>query len=67
MICQQKELNLYIKEKTRIRRFRVMNKIEVQKWSKLMNDWMIYSQTHSISYIQAKKWLYRNKLNKLKK
>lgn len=67
ILHQQKELNLYIQAGAKLGRYRLMNRIEVQKWCKLMDDWMIYSQTHSISYIQATKWLYRNKLNKLKK
>ena len=67
ILRQQKELNLYLQSGANLHRYRLMSKIEVQKWCKLMNDWIIYSQTHSISYIQATKWLYKNKLNKLKK
>ncbi|WP_414620794.1 hypothetical protein [Calothrix sp. CCY 0018] len=67
ILCQQNELNLYVQHERYLHRYRLMNKFEVQKWCKLMNDWMIYSQTNSISYIQATKWLHRNRLNKLKK
>ena len=67
ILRQQKELNLYLQSGANLHRYRLMSKIEVQKWCKLMNDWIIYSQTHSISYFQATKWLHKNKLNKLKK
>lgn len=67
ILCQQNELNLYIQHERLTYRNRLMNQFNVQKWCELMNDWMIYLQTNSISYNQAIKWLYRNKLNKWKK
>lgn len=67
ILRQQKELNLYLQSGANLHRYPLMSTIQVQKWCKLMNDWMIYSQSHSISYTRATKWLYRNKLNKLKK
>lgn len=67
ILSQQNELNLYIQYERLIYRNRLMNQFNLEKWCELMNNWMIYSQTNSISYNQAIKWLYRNKLNKLKR
>ena len=67
ILCQQNELDLYIQYEDLLHRYHLMNKFEVENWVKLMNDWIMYLQTNSINFIQAKKWLYKNKLLKLKK